>query len=105
MKNQTQTATDLPSLLCDGAMKAAIEIAHRRGIVEAFRDDEKLGRFIPALRAEILAGYDEAAREAKEALEVLGAAMAKASVNASCILFATRAMRASGLIAESEAGR
>jgi len=103
MSNQNQ-ATDLPSLICDGAMRAAIEIAARRGILDAFRDDDEIvGRFIPALRAEIKAGYDEAARDAKEALEVLGAPMAKASINASCILFATRAMRAAGLIAESEA--
>lgn len=91
---QTQP-TDLLGVISQGAMKAVVLIADRANIKI---EDQDLDKIIPALRTEIQNGYSEAAHDAKEALQAMGEPMAKATLNASINLMATRALRSAGYL-------
>jgi uncharacterized protein (DUF2336 family) len=90
---------DLITILANGSMKAVAEIAARKGITDQL-DAAKVSQ---ALRDEIRTGYNKAALDANEALNTVGEAWARKSLNLSCIEFAMRALKSCGHLIEGEA--
>jgi predicted deacetylase len=74
-------------------MKAVAEIAGSKRITISDTD-----RLADELKLQVANGYDQAAQEAREAYEVLGEPVAKATLNASCVLFAINALKACGYL-------
>src|SRR5262245_30231516 len=87
--------TDLLGVISQGAMQAVALIAQRANITIG---DQDLQKILPALRTEIKNGYNEAAHDASEALQTMGEPMARATLNASINLMASRALRAAGYL-------
>lgn len=91
--------SNLINVICDGSMKAAVEIADRKGILKTI--DAKA--VCDALRIEVKNGYELAVEQAKEALDALGEKWAQASLSASCAMFAQNALTRCGYMEESNA--
>lgn len=85
----------LLDVITAGSMKAVAEIAA----------DKNLTLDVPALASElklqITNGYEQTVAETQEAMEVLGAPVAKAMLNASCVLFAINALKATGYLPQT----
>jgi hypothetical protein len=91
---------DFAGTLSTGTMHAAVAIMRAKGIPTP----QDLQPLVDAMRAEVIAGYDDAIASARAILDAsMGEALLKADLNASCNLFAARALRATGLL-PAEAG-
>ena len=89
--------TDLINVICDGSMKAAVEIAARHDFLNIVNPKA----ICDALKIEIKNGYKLAAREAKDAL-IVNEKWAQATLNASCVSFAQNALIRCGYLGEGE---
>lgn len=87
---------DLATVISKGTMKAVAEIAAAKGISKNVAAN--VDQVLAAVKVAILDGFDQAAADAKEALEAVGEAWARQSLNLSCNEFAIKALKATGQI-------
>lgn len=86
---------DLVKILSEGTMRAAAEIARTKGVDLGAHVDAA----VAAMRAEILAGYDEVVADGQAAIEAnMGEAVLRRQLNVACNLFAARALQSIGLL-------
>jgi hypothetical protein len=91
---------NLLDVIIKGSMSAVAMIIDSKGID---RSKISANNLDAELKLQIANGYEQAAADAKEAMNTLGEPMARATLNASCILFATRALQAAGYLTPASA--
>lgn len=88
-------ATDFPSVIVNATKRAAVEILHRKGIKLS---DDQIRSLGIGLKKSVLEGYDGALQDGKDALEAgMGSAIVEATVSASCVLMASKAIAYAGI--------